>query len=208
MREDETQNHENDVVVDTGKNSAKATTNKKQQQQQSEKGYDHALTGSGDGKAASGPSHVNLEVGIEREREVDALPERPSRGRHVNKTEDVPHHGVSGSKKAEPSSSGKTHATRQKRNAINEEERQEDEKEKDAYDPLTSDLEKRRMAVAQELFKVEQQIFDLETKYLDQSSAFGNAIKGYEGFLGGAGLGNRKVVIKPEDRLFSMSSIM
>jgi hypothetical protein len=78
------------------------------------------------------------------------------------------------------------------------------------------------------------QIYDLETKYLDSSSAYGNAVRGelpslahaapapasllllllmcrraaagYEGFLGGAGVANRKLVIKPEERLFSSSS--
>jgi len=76
----------------------------------------------------------------------------------------------------------------------------------DAYNPKTSEIEKKRLALEDELEKVEQQIYDLETKYLDQSSAFGNAIRGYEGFLGGVGQGNRKVVVRDEDRLFSMSS--
>lgn len=76
----------------------------------------------------------------------------------------------------------------------------------DAYDPKTSEIEKKRLALEDELDKVEQQIYDLETKYLDQSSAFGNAIRGYEGFLGGVGQGNRKVVVRDQDRLFSMSS--
>lgn len=76
----------------------------------------------------------------------------------------------------------------------------------DAYDPKTSEIERKRLALEDELEKVEQQIYDLETKYLDQSSAFGNAIRGYEGFLGGVGQGNRKVVVRDQDRLFSMSS--
>lgn len=73
------------------------------------------------------------------------------------------------------------------------------------YDPSTSDLEKKRLQVADDLFKVEQQIYDLETKYLEQSTSFGNAIRGYEGFLGGVGQVNKKVTIKPEDRIFSGS---
>ncbi|KFM28704.1 hypothetical protein F751_3534 [Auxenochlorella protothecoides] len=40
------------------------------------------------------------------------------------------------------------------------------------------DLEKRRLAVAEELRHVEQQIYDLETKYLETSSPFGNAVRG------------------------------
>lgn len=74
-----------------------------------------------------------------------------------------------------------------------------------AYDPSTSDLEKKRLQVADDLFRVEQQIYDLETKYLQQSAPFGNAIRGYEGFLGGVGQANKKVTIKPEDRIFSGS---
>lgn len=74
-----------------------------------------------------------------------------------------------------------------------------------AYKPSTSDLEKKRLQVAEDLFKVEQQIYDLETKYLQQSTPFGNAIRGYEGFLGGIGQANKKVTIKPEDRIFSGS---
>ena len=68
----------------------------------------------------------------------------------------------------------------------------------------TGELEKKRLQVAAELSRVEQQIYDLETKYLEQSTPFGNAIKGYEGFLGGVGQ-PKKVTIKPEDRLFSGS---
>lgn len=105
-----------------------------------------------------------------------------------------------------------------------------------AYQPETSELEKKRLQVGEELRKVEQQvrfeclflfspslvcfphttlltirfytmqIFDLETKYLEQSSAFGNAVRGYEGFLGGISQANRKMVVKPEERLFSLSS--
>lgn len=74
-----------------------------------------------------------------------------------------------------------------------------------SYNPSTSDLEKKRLQVADDLFKVEQQIYDLETKYLQQSTPFGNAIRGYEGFLGGVGQANKKVTIKPEDRIFSGS---
>uniref|UniRef100_A0A1D2A1Z3 Chromatin modification-related protein MEAF6 n=1 Tax=Auxenochlorella protothecoides TaxID=3075 RepID=A0A1D2A1Z3_AUXPR len=69
------------------------------------------------------------------------------------------------------------------------------------------DLEKRRLAVAEELRHVEQQIYDLETKYLETSSPFGNAVRGYEGFLGGSSVANRKMVLKPEERLFSWSSV-
>ncbi len=70
--------------------------------------------------------------------------------------------------------------------------------------PATQELEKKRLLVAAELVRVEEQIYDLETKYLEQSAPFGNAIKGYEGFLGGVGQ-PKKITIKPEDRIFSGS---
>lgn len=79
------------------------------------------------------------------------------------------------------------------------------QKRKVMYDPTTSELERKRLQVAGELHKVEQQILDLETKYLEQSTAFGNAIRGYEGFLGGIGQAkNKNVPVKEEDRIFSM----
>lgn len=68
----------------------------------------------------------------------------------------------------------------------------------------TQELEKKRLQVAAELMRIEEQIYDLETKYLEQSAPFGNAIKGYEGFLGGVGQ-PKKITIKPEDRIFSGS---
>jgi chromatin modification-related protein EAF6 len=75
------------------------------------------------------------------------------------------------------------------------------------YDPHTNELERRRLEVAQELGQVEKQIYDLETKYLEQSSAYGNAVRGYEGFLGGAQQGKKAQAIRPEERLFSWSSV-
>ena len=47
------------------------------------------------------------------------------------------------------------------------------------------------------------QIYDLESNYFGVSSAMGNAIRGYEGFLGAS----KKVApaVQPEERLFSWS---
>lgn len=72
--------------------------------------------------------------------------------------------------------------------------------------PETSTLETRRLQVEEELRKVEQQIYDLETTYLETSSPYGNAVRGYQGFLGGLSQANRKIQIKPEERIFSFSS--
>ena len=76
----------------------------------------------------------------------------------------------------------------------------------EAEEPETIRLERKRLQVANELRKVEQQISDLETTYLETSSPYGNAVRGYEGFLGGLSQANRKIQVKPEERLFSFSS--
>lgn len=61
------------------------------------------------------------------------------------------------------------------------------------------------MQVAEELRTVEKQIFDLESNYFQVSSAMGNAIRGYEGFLGPSKKAAPPVL--PEERLFSWSSV-
>ena len=48
------------------------------------------------------------------------------------------------------------------------------------------------------------QIYDLETKYLETANPMGNAIRGYEGFLGG---NKKQPPTLQEERLFSWSSI-
>ncbi|PRW50892.1 Chromatin modification-related MEAF6 [Chlorella sorokiniana] len=67
-------------------------------------------------------------------------------------------------------------------------------------------LERKRMQVADELRQVERQIYDLETNYFQVSSAMGNAIRGYEGFLGGSKT-RAPPPVQPEERLFSWSSM-
>ena len=49
------------------------------------------------------------------------------------------------------------------------------------------------------------QIFDLESNYFQISNSMGNAVRGYEGFLGGS----KKAAppVQPEERLFSWSSV-
>ncbi|PSC73841.1 pyruvate dehydrogenase kinase [Micractinium conductrix] len=71
--------------------------------------------------------------------------------------------------------------------------------------PEVDQLEEKRKQVAEELRNVEKQIYDLESNYFGVSSAMGNAIRGYEGFLGAS----KKVApaVQPEERLFSWSSI-
>lgn len=61
------------------------------------------------------------------------------------------------------------------------------------------------MSVAEELRQVEKQIFDLESNYFQVSSGMGNAIRGYEGFLGAS----KKTAppVQTAERLFSWSSV-
>ncbi|KAG7667112.1 putative Chromatin modification-related protein MEAF6 [Nannochloris sp. 'desiccata'] len=109
--------------------------------------------------------------------------------------------------KSEPPKSGKKGEPKELKALLGGKKRSEPEAvAAPPYQPETSELEKKRLQVSEELRKVETQIHDLETKYLEQSSAFGNAVRGYEGFLGGLSQANRKIIIKPEERLFSMSS--
>ncbi|KAK9804372.1 hypothetical protein WJX72_009735 [[Myrmecia] bisecta] len=67
--------------------------------------------------------------------------------------------------------------------------------------------ESKQRTTIQELRNVERQIYDLESRYLETANPQGNALKGYEGFLTLSGTSGRRAQIKPEDRLFSMSSV-
>ncbi|XP_010551690.1 PREDICTED: chromatin modification-related protein MEAF6 [Tarenaya hassleriana] len=74
---------------------------------------------------------------------------------------------------------------------------------------LTTLLNKREK-LQEELRSVEKQVYELETSYLQESSHFGNALKGYEGFLSSsksAASAKRSRKFQPEDRIFSLSSV-
>ncbi len=47
-------------------------------------------------------------------------------------------------------------------------------------------LAQRKARLEEELRDVEKQVYHLETSYLNDSSAHGNALRGFEGFLGPA----------------------
>mmetsp|Transcript_38585 Transcript_38585/g.46677 ORF Transcript_38585/g.46677 Transcript_38585/m.46677 type:complete len:119 (+) Transcript_38585:72-428(+) len=70
-------------------------------------------------------------------------------------------------------------------------------------------LQHRKERLEEELRHVEKQVYDLETSYLNDSSQYGNVLKGFEGFL--APSKNQSVKktrnFKTEDRLFSLSSM-
>uniref|UniRef100_A0A5B6ZB04 Putative Histone H4 acetyltransferase, NuA4 complex, Eaf6 n=1 Tax=Davidia involucrata TaxID=16924 RepID=A0A5B6ZB04_DAVIN len=74
---------------------------------------------------------------------------------------------------------------------------------------LTSLISKREK-LQEELRNIEKQVYELETSYLQETSYFGNALKGFEGFLSSSkSTANLKRTRKfqPEDRLFSLSSV-
>ncbi|XP_071938083.1 chromatin modification-related protein eaf6-like [Coffea arabica] len=74
---------------------------------------------------------------------------------------------------------------------------------------LTSLLSTREK-LQEELRNVEKQVYELETSYLQETSNFGNAFKGFDGFLSAskntANL-KRSKKFQPEDRVFSLSSV-
>jgi len=79
-----------------------------------------------------------------------------------------------------------------------------------AADPAGSshhvqEMVERKAKLTQELMGVEKQIFDLETKYLENSSGVGQALRGYALTLTPSTA--RRPAIKPADRLFSLSSV-
>lgn len=69
-----------------------------------------------------------------------------------------------------------------------------------------AELEQKRKEISAQLKDVERKIYDLETKYLEKSSQQGNALKGYESLLLGKDA-NKRSQLKPEDRIFSGSSL-
>ncbi|CAD8075995.1 unnamed protein product [Paramecium primaurelia] len=73
------------------------------------------------------------------------------------------------------------------------------------------ELSDKRQSLENELKVLEKQIFDLETKYLEETAATGNVIKGWEGYTtikSGKLNGNvlRKTKANANDRIFSQSS--
>ncbi|VFR01526.1 unnamed protein product [Cuscuta campestris] len=74
---------------------------------------------------------------------------------------------------------------------------------------LSSILNKRQK-LQDELRKVEKQVYELETSYLQESGTFGNALRGFEGFLSSSNKNSnlkRSRKFQLEDGLFSLSSV-
>ncbi|CAI9118186.1 OLC1v1019719C2 [Oldenlandia corymbosa var. corymbosa] len=68
----------------------------------------------------------------------------------------------------------------------------------------------KRQKLQEELRSVEKQVYELETSYLQETSNFGNAFKGFEGFLSSSKNSSnlkRSKKFQLEDRVFSLSSV-
>ncbi|XP_006354485.1 chromatin modification-related protein MEAF6-like [Solanum tuberosum] len=75
---------------------------------------------------------------------------------------------------------------------------------------VLASLLNKREKLQEELRNVEKQVYELETSYLQESGTFGNALKGFEGFLSTSNKNSnlkRSRKFQLEDRLFSLSSV-
>ncbi|KAJ0962874.1 hypothetical protein J5N97_027996 [Dioscorea zingiberensis] len=71
-------------------------------------------------------------------------------------------------------------------------------------------LVSKRKKLQEELRNIENQVYDLETSYLQDSNQCGSVLKGFEGFLSSSKSTinlKRSRKFQPEDRLFSLSSV-
>ncbi|CAH9126764.1 unnamed protein product [Cuscuta epithymum] len=75
---------------------------------------------------------------------------------------------------------------------------------------MLSSILNKRQKLQEELRNIEKQVFDLETTYLQETGSFGNALRGFEGFLSSSNKSSslkRSRKFQLEDRLFSLSSV-
>ncbi|GFP83362.1 chromatin modification-related protein meaf6 [Phtheirospermum japonicum] len=75
---------------------------------------------------------------------------------------------------------------------------------------MLSSLLNKREKLQNELRSVEKQVYELETSYLQETNTFGNAFKGFDGFLSSSkNTANikRSRKFQLEDRVFSLSSV-
>ena len=71
------------------------------------------------------------------------------------------------------------------------------------------DLHQMKREIEENLRQIEQQIYNLEGNYLEETGNFGNVVKGFEGYLSTrarASHSTRKTKFKDSDRIFSNSS--
>ncbi|KAK9287730.1 hypothetical protein L1049_016170 [Liquidambar formosana] len=75
---------------------------------------------------------------------------------------------------------------------------------------MLASLVGKREKLQEELRNIEKQVYELETSYLQDSGHFGNALKGFDGFLSSSKSTTnlkRSRKFQLEDRLFSLSSV-
>ncbi|KAJ9700693.1 hypothetical protein PVL29_006153 [Vitis rotundifolia] len=75
---------------------------------------------------------------------------------------------------------------------------------------MLASLVGKRERLQDELRVIEKQVYEMETNYLQDSSHFGNVLKGFEGFLSSSKNTTnlkRSRKFQLEDRLFSLSSV-
>merc|ERR1712070_191426 len=73
-----------------------------------------------------------------------------------------------------------------------------------------SRLQEQRMKLEQELMRTERQIYELEGEYLQETLKDGNALRGWDGYLGkqaSSGAIRRINRYREADRMFSFSSV-
>eukprot|EP00823_Brevimastigomonas_motovehiculus_P000490 TRINITY_DN10618_c0_g1_i1.p1 TRINITY_DN10618_c0_g1~~TRINITY_DN10618_c0_g1_i1.p1 ORF type:complete len:154 (+),score=46.15 TRINITY_DN10618_c0_g1_i1:114-575(+) len=70
----------------------------------------------------------------------------------------------------------------------------------------TQTLLQRKQQLEEELRNVERQIYDLEQSYLEETSHYGNVVKGWESFTKST-QHSRKQKVADKDRIFSYSSV-
>ena len=72
-------------------------------------------------------------------------------------------------------------------------------------------LAQKKQQIEEQLMTVENQIYNLETAYLEETSGTGNVVKGWEAYLSGRRQNyaqtNKYRTIKPSERIFSKSSV-
>ncbi|XAR57427.1 hypothetical protein NMG60_11025569 [Bertholletia excelsa] len=86
------------------------------------------------------------------------------------------------------------------------------EGKRSSYNPAATlaSLVGKREKLQEELHNIEKQVYELETSYLQESSHFGNALKGFDGLLSASKNTTnlkRSRKFQPEDRIFSLSSV-
>jgi len=88
-------------------------------------------------------------------------------------------------------------------------------KEREATDDVVTQLRARRQYLIEDLKSVEQQIYDMEERDLEETAAYGNVVKGFDNFISArvpkhtalsAPMSSSRKRALGADRVFSLSS--